>query len=561
MKIFFTLNFFALLIVNVFGQPAFPSPGDTNSYGSGTNSYSPAYTEPVFSYPTNATLLWYLAMPSSPGYGSLSLSPIGTNGTLYIPVTSACAGDCGNPDDALWSINISAINTTNVNYPSPVDFTNWVDSYNDYGDQLTPVIGADGTIYGSLYAGIFSAFNPTNGATLWDFETQIGSLFFQGQPCIGNDGTVYITCDNYIYALTNAFGLTNFYFANTNLYPYALTNVGIKWIYYTNAEDFRKSSPAIGSDGTVYVNSDQNQLFALNSTNGALKWVTAAISLPVIGRGASTPAIGFDGSIYFGAGHYFCAINPNATVTNGIIGFKWVYTDAETNNYDTFNWSPVIGSDGTVYVEIDGDWIDGLSNQLFAINQTNGIPKWIINLGFEGGYSYGAGVGSNYKKGSIAIAADGEIYLADLDGTLYSFSPSGTTNWTYNTGSLALNSPLIAPDGTLYVETVFADSYPAYVYAFAGPAPISCSSWPEGGRNARRTAAMSSAHISSPYMTTNGFQFTISGKTNVPVCSCATSDFIYWTNMSQTVLTNGTANYLDTQSSNYPYRFYRAVPQ
>ena len=34
------------------------------------------------------------------------------------------------------------------------------------------------------------------------------------------------------------------------------------------------SSPAVGADGTVYVNSDDGNLFALNPADGSLKWVT-----------------------------------------------------------------------------------------------------------------------------------------------------------------------------------------------------------------------------------------------------------------------------------------------
>ena len=55
------------------------------------------------------------------------------------------------------------------------------------------------------------------------------------------------------------------------------------------------SSPAIGSDGTIYVGSDDYNLYAINS-NGTLKWSYATGSWY-----NSSPAIGSDSTIYVGS--------------------------------------------------------------------------------------------------------------------------------------------------------------------------------------------------------------------------------------------------------------------
>ena len=160
------------------------------------------------------------------------------------------------------------------------------------------------------------------------------------------------------------------------------------------------------------------------------------------------------------------------------------------------------------------------------------------------------------RWGSLAVAADGEIYLAGSDGTFYSFRPdNGYTNYSYQTGTVGLTAPVIAPDGTIYTESA------GVVFAFAGSSPIACSTWPEYGKNARRSSAASAASLTSPMMTNNGFQFAITGTSNAPVCPCASSDLMNWTNIGQIVLTNGTARFVDTQASNFPYRFYLAFPQ
>ena len=64
----------------------------------------------------------------------------------------------------------------------------------------------------------------------------------------------------------------------------------LKWSYTT--ENFVKSSPAVGSDGTVYVESDDFKLYAINP-DGRFKW-----SYTIGGYLYSSPAIGADGAIY-----------------------------------------------------------------------------------------------------------------------------------------------------------------------------------------------------------------------------------------------------------------------
>ena len=68
-----------------------------------------------------------------------------------------------------------------------------------------------------------------------------------------------------------------------------------KWEFQTGRSIF--SSPAIGSDGTVYVGSWDGKVYALNGSTGAKKW-----EFQTEGRVGSSPAIGFDGTVYVGSG-------------------------------------------------------------------------------------------------------------------------------------------------------------------------------------------------------------------------------------------------------------------
>ena len=60
------------------------------------------------------------------------------------------------------------------------------------------------------------------------------------------------------------------------------------------------STPAIGPDGTVYVGSWDNKLYAINPTDGTKLWDFNTSS-----NVTASPAIGSDGRIYFGSKDYF----------------------------------------------------------------------------------------------------------------------------------------------------------------------------------------------------------------------------------------------------------------
>ena len=56
------------------------------------------------------------------------------------------------------------------------------------------------------------------------------------------------------------------------------------------------SSPAIGSDGTVYVGSRTNKLYAINGKSGVKLWEFETGDIV-----DSSPAIGSDGTVYVGS--------------------------------------------------------------------------------------------------------------------------------------------------------------------------------------------------------------------------------------------------------------------
>ncbi|HJO48720.1 MAG TPA: PQQ-binding-like beta-propeller repeat protein, partial [Candidatus Scalindua sp.] len=118
---------------------------------------------------------------------------------------------------------------------------------------------------------------------------------------------------------------------HTGISPFkgAQTNK-LKWKF--EVEKRITSSPAIGLDGTIYFGSVDGKLYAVSS-EGKLVW-----TFQTGGEVTSSPAIGPDGKIYFGSrDKKLYAISSDGSL-------KWAY-ETEGEIYS----SPTIGKDNTVY--------------------------------------------------------------------------------------------------------------------------------------------------------------------------------------------------------------------
>ena len=113
--------------------------------------------------------------------------------------------------------------------------------------------------------------------------------------------------------------------------------------------------PSISSDGTIYIGSFDDKLYAINP-NGTLKWKYSTGSYL-----KSSPVIGSDGTIYLGSWDY----NLYALSSNGIL--KWKYTAG-----DSITSSPAIGSDGTLYFGCYDDNLYALHDHLIITTTPKG---------------------------------------------------------------------------------------------------------------------------------------------------------------------------------------------
>jgi outer membrane protein assembly factor BamB len=221
----------------------------------------------------------------------------------------------------------------------PYDRSDMCDDTSDYPtSDAWPVKPVNGHVY---------AFSP-NGTILWDFKT-LGRV--DSSPSIGADGTVYVGSQqtrkfygrDHSVLLDEGSETTGFVYA---IYP----NGTSKW--FVDLFGDVDSSPAIGSDGTLYVGSDNFHVYALDPANGAIIWVE-----PTRDEVKSSPAVASDGTISIGSNDgSLYVFNPDGTLNT-----RYDKDEGSVNS------SPSIGADGTVYFAARG--------YLFAITRSSPLAN------------------------------------------------------------------------------------------------------------------------------------------------------------------------------------------
>jgi hypothetical protein len=192
----------------------------------------------------------------------------------------------------------------------------------------------------------------------------------------------------------------------------------------------------------------------------------------------SSPAVSQDGTIYVGSSAALYAITNAGSVASN----KWTFGAGLSLD----NSSPAIGADGTIY------FVGSASNALFAVNP-DGIQKWSL---FKGG-----------GGGTPAIGLDNTIYFQDYTG-FYAITRAGEVRWKLLVGDSQPSSPVIGPDGTVYISS----------WEFAKICAIS----PDGSQKWCRD--LSSSPGDSPAISTDGVLF-VPGQ---PLCALARDGTRIW---------------------------------
>jgi outer membrane protein assembly factor BamB len=292
-------------------------------------------------------------------------------------------------------------------------------------------------------------------------------------PAMGNNGTIYVGGhDKYLHALDR--------------------DGHLLWKYY--AGNWIDTTPAVGSDGTIYIatstNSwDENETlhYYLHAVapNGTLVWKVETGPCEF-----SSVALAPDGTIYIVSGSRFVKWNSSAQYLYAVEPSGMVRWICPLGNM-TF-LSPAVSSNGTVYMLTDYDRDPEGGPFLMAIGP-DGIIIWkddlrSISPGYDGLYatppviaydgsiyfSYGWGVCAVDPDGSfkwrfevnnglisnLAISREGTIFFGTMgreesdlgnQGYIYALNPDGTLDWKVRFPGYPHSNMAIGNDGTLYI--------------------------------------------------------------------------------------------------------------
>jgi outer membrane protein assembly factor BamB len=296
----------------------------------------------LYAVNSDGTLKW--KFQGAQGFGDFGGHPaIAEDGTIYVGSEYGSYIYAVNPDGTeKWKVWVPEIDTS-------------------------VTLDDDGVLYYGHRGGGVDARYP-NGTLKWRFST--GGCV-QSTPAIGDDGVVYFGAhDDYIYAV----------------YP----NGRLKWRYLTGGNVH--GSPMIGADGMVYCGSDDDYLYALCSENGSLKW-----KIKIVGSMRSSPSQDKEGNLYFGttSGRVICVASI------GVINWQFVIG----NDGGVWGSTAAVSDDGTVYIgsHIDFGMLGG--GEIIALD-TEGTLLWRKTLC------------NSVLRSSPVIGSDGSVYIcASNDGS------------------------------------------------------------------------------------------------------------------------------------------------
>lgn len=310
-----------------------PAVGDDGTIYVSTGIYIGTDWGSIYAVAPGGTIKWSYDCENNP------YSPaIGPDGTVYVQDFRNIVYALSPSGDLRWKFH-------DFEYPEhPVYFVG----------QRVPAIGADGTVY--IAADGLYAIDPDTGERIWRF-TPYNARSCRQSPVIGEDGTIYVTIHQDDLFAVNPNGTERWH------------------IKFDHETDMSFTSPSIDTDGTLYFGVEsggESTVWAIDS-EGTVKW-----KYPVDGsychvRG--TPTIGADGSIYVPT--KACPTNKGrvtALSPGGTVIWQYVVErPGDPSPLEDVYSSPTVGADGMIYF--------GAENEYFYALNADGSLNWLSEIG------------------------------------------------------------------------------------------------------------------------------------------------------------------------------------
>ena len=278
-------------------------------------------------------------------------------------------------------------------------------------DASELTLSAQGTLFGVSRWGVLFGYGDRTKppAILWLQRDYLATL----APLCGfncTTGGVALSGDGHVAYVGTTVGL---FAVDVSKSPWT-----IKWGPLSLCRSLR-STPAVGADGRVYVGRVDDGICAVTPDGRAQTYESDD---GVLGDVAGAPAIGVDGTAYFGT-------------SIGTFYARGAVTSWNLNLGGPITAGAAIGDDGTLYVE------SGAPNRALHAVDRLGRLKWSVPLRGDVG-----------DETSPTVDSAGHVFIGDPGGFLHALRSNGTSLWEVGVGSAFVSPLVVTPGGLLTVR-------------------------------------------------------------------------------------------------------------
>jgi large repetitive protein len=273
----------------------------------------------------------------------------------------------------------------------------------------------------------------------WEFSTGAlhplprGSFFEDQSPAIGSDGTLYVPGNSGLYAVRPDGTQKWFYRAQYQSPAFPIRFVLID----DNGDIWCDETAEVGRivGGAIELSPDGTEKPFAVSRERVSQLSEAYDGTVYVAMGGSAVPVHIDGKgaeLNRDVGGYFFSFAQDGT-RYAVLSHELVAYAQDPKT----KWTQVGDAGGEPVLAGDGTIYVG-GNGVFTAVNPDGTGKWSFSL-------------KGHMIASPAIATDGTVYFGGDDGNLYALDPSGRVKWKFATGGEIHSTPTLAKNGTVYL--------------------------------------------------------------------------------------------------------------